>query len=81
MLETTTLTIKPTPPFSFEQTLSFIRTFRAQAFERHPAHEQLVEGALQRVVSVKGQPVLCSECGTWERWGGPSSSAPSTPKP
>ncbi len=58
MLETTTLTLKPTPPFSFEQTLNFIRVFRSQPYERHPAHEQIVEGALQRVVSVGGLPVL-----------------------
>ena len=58
MLETTTLTLRPTPPFSFERTLDFVRSFRAEPFERHPAHEQIVEGALQRVVSVKGQPVL-----------------------
>ena len=68
-LETITLTLYPTPPFSFEQTLNFIRTFRAQPSERHPAHEQIVEGALQRVVSIKGQPILfrVREVGTVER--------------
>jgi len=47
-----------TSPFSLERTLSFIRTFYARDYERVPAHVQLRAGALRRVVSVSGVPVL-----------------------
>ena len=57
-MECQTLTLTPTPPFDFEQTLNFVRTFRARDYERHPASEQIQEGALQRVVSVDGEPVF-----------------------
>ena len=57
-MECQTLTLTPTPPFDFEQTLNFVRTFRARNYERHPASEQIKGGALQRVVSVDDEPVF-----------------------
>jgi len=52
------LTLSATPPFSFGQTLHFIRAFYARDFERVPAHEQVLGRTLRRVVSVRGLPVL-----------------------
>ncbi len=52
------LTLSATPPFSFGQTLGFIRAFYARDFERVPAHEQVLGGTLRRIVSVRGVPVL-----------------------
>ena len=52
------LTLSATPPFSFRQTLGFIRAFYARDYERVPAHEQIRENVLRRVVSVLGTPVL-----------------------
>lgn len=52
------LTLDAAPPFSFAQTLSFINTFYARAYERVPAREQVVGETLRRVVSVQGKPVL-----------------------
>ena len=46
------------PPFSLEQTLSFVRTAYARDYERVPAGEQIVGGKLRRVVSVAGRPLL-----------------------
>lgn len=52
------LTLDATPPFSFERTLAFIRTFYARDYERVPAHRQIRGETLRRVVSVCGVPVL-----------------------
>ena len=52
------LTLSATPPFSFDRTLAFIRTFYARDYERVPAHVQLRGETLRRVVSVSGVPVL-----------------------
>ena len=52
------LTLSATPPFSFDRTLAFIRAFYARDYERVPAHRQIQQGALRRVVSVYGVPVL-----------------------
>ena len=57
-MECTTLTLTPTPPFDFEQTLNFVRRFRARDYERNPAREQIHGDTLQRVVSVGGEPVF-----------------------
>jgi DNA-3-methyladenine glycosylase II len=46
------------PPFSFTQTLAFIRTFYASDDERVPAHEQVQGGRLRRVVSVLDKPIV-----------------------
>lgn len=54
----TTASLTPTPPFDFEQTLNFVHTFRASPSERNPSSEQVVGGALQRVVSLQGRAVL-----------------------
>ncbi len=51
-------TLTPTPPFDFEQTLNFVRRFRSRDYERNPAHEQIQDNVLQRVVSVDGEPVF-----------------------
>lgn len=61
------LTLRATPPFSLAQTLAFIRTFYARAYERVPAHEQVLGSTLRRVVSVHGVPVLFE---VMEREGG-----------
>lgn len=52
------LTLSARPPFSFAQTLLFIRTFYAREYERVPAREQVLGTTLRRVVSVLGVPVL-----------------------
>ena len=57
-MECTTLTLTPTTPFDFGQTLNFVRRFRARDYERNPAHEQIDGSVLQRVVSVSGEPVF-----------------------
>ena len=57
-MECTTLTLTPTPPFDFEQTLNFVRRFRSRDYERNPAHKQVIGNMLQRVVSVDGEPVF-----------------------
>jgi DNA-3-methyladenine glycosylase II len=57
-VETHRLTLSATPPFSFAQTLAFIRSFYARDYERVPAHEQVVGNTLRRVVSVQSVPVL-----------------------
>jgi DNA-3-methyladenine glycosylase II len=57
-VETHRLTLSATPPFSFAQTLAFIRSFYARDYERVPAHEQVVGNTLRRIVSVQGVPVL-----------------------
>ena len=66
-MQTRRLELPATPPFSLEQTLSFVRAFYARDYERVPAHEQIVEGKLRRVVSVAGKPLLFEvEAGTAE---------------
>ena len=57
-MDTHRRTLSATPPFSFEQTLAFIRSFYARDYERVPADEQVVGGKLRRIVSVQGVPVL-----------------------
>ena len=57
-MECTTLTLTPTPPFEFEQTLNFVKRFRSREYERNPAHEQIDRDTLRRVVSVNGEPVF-----------------------
>ena len=57
-MQTRRLELPATPPFSLEQTLSFVRAFYARDYERVPASEQIVEGKLRRVVSVAGKPLL-----------------------
>lgn len=52
------LELRATPPFSFEQTLTFVRAFYARDYERVPASEQVVGKRLRRVVSVAGKPLL-----------------------
>ena len=52
------LTLSAKSPFSFPQTLAFIKTFYARPYERVPAHEQVQGKTLKRVVSVQGTPVL-----------------------
>ena len=52
------LTLDVTSPFSFLQTLEFIKTFYARAYERVPAREQVHGETLRRIVSVQGTPVL-----------------------
>ncbi len=66
-MQTRRLELPVTPPFSLEQTLSFVRAFYARDYERVPAHEQIVEGRLRRVVNVAGKPLLFEvEAGTAE---------------
>ncbi len=66
-MQTRRLELPATPPFSLEQTLSFVRTAYARDYERVPAHEQIVEEKLRRVVSVGGKPLLFElEAGTAE---------------
>lgn len=65
-MEHITLALEATPPFSFAQTLRYIRAFYWRPFERVPASEQIlskeVEGerleGLRRVVTVQDQAVL-----------------------
>ncbi len=52
------MTLNAIPPFSFERTRAFIRTFYARDYERVPAYVQLRGETLRRVVSVCGVPVL-----------------------
>ncbi len=70
-MECHTLTLTPTPPFDFEQTLNFVRRFRARDYERNPAHEQIEGSVLRRVVSVGGEPVFfrVKDVGTVEEPG------------
>ncbi len=70
-MDCTTLTLTPTPPFDFEQTLNFVRRFRARDYERNPAHEQIEGSVLQRVASVNGEPVFfrVRDVGTGEELG------------
>jgi len=66
-----TVPLSPTLPFSFKQTLDFIRAFYWHDYERIPAREQVVGETLERVVSVAGTPVLFQvrETGTVEAPG------------
>lgn len=57
-VQTRRLELPVTPPFSLEQTLSFVRTAYARDYERVPAHEQIFGDKLRRVVSVAGKPLL-----------------------
>ncbi len=57
-MESVSLPLPVTQPFSFRQTLAFIRTFYARDYERVPAHEQIRGERLQRVVSVLDRAVF-----------------------
>lgn len=57
-MESVSVPLSVTQPFAFEQTLSFIRAFYARDYERVPAHVQIQDGRLRRVVSVLDTPIL-----------------------
>ena len=68
--------LTPTPPFDFEQTLNFVRRFRARDYERNPAHEQIEGSVLQRVASVNGEPRAFFGLEMWGRFRSRGSRLP-----
>lgn len=57
-MESVSVPLSVTEPFSFQQTLAFIRAFYARDYERVPAHAQVQGDRLRRVVSVLEKPIV-----------------------